>query len=168
LCPDVAKSGGYLDNVALSSVVPVTGNPVNVPDYAARRDGGGPEVAAYHPDLQQHSTDLSGVLARLRTARGNVQDLGFGPDSTVPGGYSHPGQATLHDADFASQAESYRRLTHHPSGSPYRPDSHPARLSATPPNPSYPTGQAAASRSPMSAKMSSLDIMKATQRVIGG
>jgi hypothetical protein len=81
-------------------------------------------LAQGHPDLTQHNTSASQVLAHLHTVRGNTLDLGVA--DTTAGGFSHAGEATLHSHDFASQAGSYTGMQD-VNHSPARPDFHQAR-----------------------------------------
>jgi hypothetical protein len=98
--------------------------------YAQEQAAKGAAEQAASGSLRQSST-VTEALATLRTARGNVQDLGFAPDSAVPGGYSHAGVAVLRTLDAASHAGEYtdahgRDVLSQVNYSPYRPDSHQA------------------------------------------
>lgn len=152
----------------LSDAVPTGPERGKFPPYAELRGQRNDNVATFHPDLQQHSTGTDRVLAELRSnPYSYVGESGF---NSAFGATDRPAGApgdrvTVHDADFMSQCGSYRGMNYpHPSGDPSnRPDYDSARQSATPPNPSYPMGNAT-SRNPMSAKVSNLELMKEYQR----
>lgn len=121
--PDETKSAAQMAGPAERAR---GGNALAVEDYNTSRAGtSSRRVAVNHPDLRQSSTDASTVIARLRTARGNVQDIGFGPDSAVPGGFSHAGEVALHLFDAAGDAGSFAGMMP-VSGDPLRPADHQA------------------------------------------
>jgi len=130
-----------------------------------RGQGRNSAVAFDHPDLRQSSTSFDQILARLRTVRGNVLDLGVS-DST-PGGYSHAGEVALASFDQAARAGSYRGMQS-VDHDPLRQNYHQA-ASGSGSNGSHSLSNPV-SRNPYSAAKSesALDIMKRTQRVISG
>jgi hypothetical protein len=133
------------------------GNPVSgFPDVAGRQVNSR-ELAFQHPDLRQSNTDFSEVLSRLRTARGNVVDLGV-PDGTA-GGFSHAGEVALHSFDAAMLAGEYRGMQA-VDHDPLRPDYHPARASGTPPNGSHSTASPTCPPRVSMKNSEALEIMK--------
>jgi hypothetical protein len=126
-------------------------------------------VAYSHPDLRQSDADFGTVIENirtLRTARGNVVDLGI-PDNTS-GGFSHPDEVAIRLYDAAQHAGSFRGMQD-VEVDPLRPADHQHRDSATAPNGThdYSSQQAACSTPRTSMNASDrLAIMKETMRVI--
>ena len=117
-------------------------------------------LAAGHPDLRRQSnTNFSEMFANLRTARGNVVDLGV--SENTPGAYSHAGEIALRQLDAAGQAGVYHGMNNF-SDSPLRPADHQHRGSAVPANGSHSLGDVTSH----AVSKSALDIMRDTQRVI--
>ena len=128
-------------------------------------------LAMGHPDLRQSNTNFSDVLANMRTARGNIVDLGV--NEHTPGGFSHAGEVALRLFDAAGQAGQYSfdsNASHaqrtFPSANPLRPDYHQSRGSATPANGSHSLGNATSAPRQSMKGSEALSIMKDTQRVI--
>jgi hypothetical protein len=128
--PDMDKSAREMSAAATAAR---NGNPArNVEDYAAQRTGNGAgRLAVGNPGMPQRNTDVSEVLATLRTCRGNVLDLNI-PDNTS-GGFSHPAEVAVHLLDAAGASGSFRGMMP-VSGDPLRPADHPASTSGTAPN----------------------------------
>jgi hypothetical protein len=120
--PDETKSAR--DMAASATNARGGGGTPSVGSYSRQRTAGGNgRVAVGTHYLVQSNPGVTEVLATLRTARGNVQDIGFGPDSNVPGGFSHAGEVALHLFDAAGNAGSFPGMMP-VSGDPQRPASH--------------------------------------------
>ena len=146
-----------------------TGHPVRgYPDGSNRRETSqGLDYRHQGHDLRESGTFFNAVIASLRTARGNVVDLGIS-DST-PGGFSHEGTANVSLYDAASPAGSMTGVHGNDvldsvQHSPYRPDSHQSRTSA--PNGGH-SVQGSVVSTAVRGKASKMDIMKECLREQG-